>query len=366
MQRNTLPLLRQLAARPDSPVRPAIALVVRALGEGPGVRLPEEEREFWSETLLQWLVQLPGSGAAAARAAGGAGAGAGASQRPKQAKQQQQLAAAAELQEQLELMQRVTEALGALSTPGGSTGLHVAHAWLAELIVHLSRQVRAPPPVEAAAAAAAAAPSSSSSWRWVPWWGSSSSSSSSGDAAGAAAAGVAAEAAALAAGAPEGEAEGAAVVAAAESGGPYLLGASEQPDLGGGGGTADAAEAAAGSTWWQWAAARAWWPWGGGGGGGADDGAGAEGKPAIKASGKKSDSELALYINAAAIGPKYARSVAAELLEASGKVGEQDWRCFLWPFFHFHLAPCCLLAAWLCCCWCAAVSLPALHPQLPA
>ena len=156
MQRSTLPLLRQLAGRPDSPVRPAIALVVEALAEGPGVQLPAAERERWSETLLQWLVALPGSSSSSSS---------GAEPGPQQRR---------EAAEQAELMPRLAAALVALAAPAGSEGLHVAHAWLAEMIVHLSHQVRpfndVPAPQDTAAAAAA------SGWRW--YWPFSSTSTS--------------------------------------------------------------------------------------------------------------------------------------------------------------------------------------------
>lgn len=280
-QRSTLPLLRQLAGRPDAPVRPAIALVVQAMAEGPGVQLSEAEREFWSEVLLQWLQEQ--------RVAGFAldGSPANPQQRP----------AAVAAEEQGELMQRVTAALEALSAPAGSVGLHVAHAWLAELIVHLSHLVRPyndiplPPDAEAAAA-------EDSGWRW--WWPFSSGSTA-----------VTADSSRSSGGGAESAGGGAdlpgpAAGAAADS--PYLPRAPLPTP----------AEVAAdgSSSWWP-----GWLPWGGGSSAPGDaSSSGAEQK--VKTAGKPSDSELALYINAAAIGPVYARSVAAALLEASGRVGE--------------------------------------------
>ena len=303
MQRSCLPLLRQLAGLPDAPVRPAIAQVVQALAEGPGVQLPQAERVFWSEALLQWLVapeppepRPASSGSASTR------------------QQQQQAAAAADAapEERRQLMRQLAAALQALATPAGTHGLHVAHAWLAELIVHLSHQVQpynevptAPPPGAEAAAAAGG-------WRgWWPWGGSAAAPAggASGAEAASAAAATAAAAAAAAAAPPEGGSDdlpAPAVALAAE--GPYL------PPLP----PPDAADEAAAASWWR---PSAWWPWAGGSGEQGSAGAGAGAGQQIKASGKPSDSELALYINAAAIGPVYARSVAAALLEASGRVG---------------------------------------------
>ncbi len=284
MQRSCLPLLRQLAARPDLPVRPAIAHAVQALAEGPGVQLPAAEREFWSEELLQWLVELPGGGgsaAAAAKRGSSSSNGSGSSSTAGEA-------------EQAECMARVTRALEALSAPAGSDGLHVAHAWLAELIVHLSHQVRpytevpVPQPADAEAAAG--------TWRWYWPFGSSSISSQEADGATAAAA----TAGSLPPLPPAGT-DLPAMAPGPAPDGPYLpLEA------------ASAAEEAAGSSWWN---PTSWWPWGG------VAPAGDQQQPSVKAGGKPSDSELALYINAAAIGPVYARSVAAALLEASGRVG---------------------------------------------
>lgn len=283
MQRSCLPLLRQLASQHGLPVWPAIAHVVQALAEGPGVQLPPAEREFWSEALLQWLVELPGGSEAAAAAAtrdrGDSGSRADGAEEP-------------------ELMSRVARALEALSAPAGSDGLHVAHAWLAELIVHLSHQVR--PYTEVPAPQAADAEAGASSWRWYWPFGSSSSSQEAGDATAAAA--VAGSLPPL----PPAGADLPAIAPGPSPDGPYLpLEA------------AGATEAAAGGSWWS---PTNWWPWGA-----AAPQVGSQQQQqqqaGVKASGKPSDSELALYINAAAIGPVYARSVAAALLEASGRVG---------------------------------------------
>ncbi|EFN53770.1 hypothetical protein CHLNCDRAFT_136410 [Chlorella variabilis] len=302
MQRSTLPLLHKLAGQPDSPARPAIARVVQALAEGPGVQLPLEEREVWTETLLQWLVQLPGSAAAAAAAkqdggssGGGAGSGSGGGSRLRL-----ETAGAGDAGR---LQGRVTRALQALSAPAGSEGLHVAHAWLAELIVRLSDEVR-PLPLEpdAAAAAAAQQPSSGGRW-WWPWWGAAAGSAGSTE--------VAADGAVAAPMPAADGGEAAAAVAAAAAEGPYLPLAA--PAAVGSAGDAQAAGGSGGS-WWQ----GRWWPWGGGGGTASEQ---SDPQQAVKAAGKPSDSELALYINAAPVGPVYARSVAAALLEASGRVG---------------------------------------------
>ena len=308
MQRSTLPLLRQLAAAPGSPVRPDIALVVRALAEGPRVQLPLDERDFWSDALLQWLVQLPGGGAAA-----GGAAAAPQQQQPKSEQRQQQRGGSGGEAQAAELMAPITAALRALAAPAGSDGLHVAHAWLAELIVHLSRQVKpyhaVDVPAEQSSAsgadrgggAAAAAAGGGGSW-WWPFGG-----------AGAAAAQAdAAAAAAAAAAVGDGGAEVAAEEGAAEevAVGPYL-------HMDAAAAAAAAAESAAGGAGGSWWRPSSWWPWGE-----AEDSR--EGVAAAKAAGaaKPSDSELALYINASEVGPLYARSVAAALLEASGRVGE--------------------------------------------
>lgn len=292
MQRNTLPLLHQLATAPGSPARPAIALVVQALADAPAVRMPEEEREYWSERLLQWLVQLTDGEAAAADAGAHAPA-----QQQEDGDQQQPL------------MRRIAAALAALAAPAGSEGLHVAHAWLAEMIVHLSRQVQPynavpmPPDASHAAAEAAEVSTGASSRWWWPFGGSSTAVSGTPPIDGAAAA-----AAALQAGPAcsivDAEVQAAAAAAAASS--PYIsLDAAASSSL-------EAPGSAGGGSWWK----PRWWRWGGSEGG--EAGTVAKGGTASR----PSDSELSLYINASEIGPVYARSVAAALLEASGRVGE--------------------------------------------
>lgn len=298
MQRSTLPLLHQLATAPGSPAQPAIALVVQALAEAPGVRLPEGEREFWSERLLQWLVQLPGSEVVAA-------ADAGTQQQMRQGKGEQPR----QQDQQQALLGRIPAALEALASPAGSKGLHVAHAWLAEMIVHLSRQVQpynaVPMPPDASHAAAEGAPASTDSGRW--WWPFGGGAAAAPPAP--AAAGAAAAAAALqadpAGSSPDAEAQAAAEAAAASS--PYMsLDAAASSSL-------EAPSSPAGSgSWWK----PRWWPWG------AAEGADASSTAKGASASRPSDSELALYINASEIGPVYARSVAAALLEASGRVGE--------------------------------------------
>lgn len=302
MQRNTLPLLHQLATAPGSPARPAIALVVQALAKAPGVRLPEGEREFWSERLLQWLVQLPGSEAAAVADAGA-----------KAITQQQTLQGNGALpgqQDQREVvMRRIPAALESLAAPAGSSGLHVAHAWLAELIVHLSRQVQpynaVPMPPDTPHAATEAAEARANGSRW--WWpfGSSGAPAPAAPAATGAAAAAAALHADPAGSSTDAETQAAAAAAAATS--PYMaLDAAASSSL-------EAPGPAAGGSWWK----LRWWPWGSAEGD--EPGSAAKGATASR----PSDSELALYINASEIGPVYARSVAAALLEASGRVGER-------------------------------------------
>ena len=337
MDRNTLPLLRQLAAllpegaavapsgggevHPLRLLRPAIARVVQALAEGPGVALPEAERERWSEQLLQWLVQARTVQQQAPQAVGGGEA-----------------AAAAET---ADLMRRLVAALSALAAPAGSAGLHVAHAWLAELIVALSHQVQPYTAVASPEASTAAAASSSASegagpdaaastgwWAWgtSKWWGGGS--------------GVVAAPGPAPADAPLGAGQAADGMELAMAGGasssPYPS-LDEVPLSAGGGGAGSSSSSSnsisSGSSSW-WRRPSAWLPtWAGGTpptpGQQQQQLAEAAAVRTATAGGgaRPSDSELALYINAAAVGPVYARSVAAALLDASGRVGECCWCC---------------------------------------
>ena len=326
MRTHALPLLRQLAAqRPQqaaaaargADLRPAVAGVVAALAVGPsGPALPEGEREFWTDLLLTWLIEP----------------GAQQRQQPGQASGQQAAASSSGA----DLPAAVTAALEALASPPGAEGLHVAHAWLAEMLVHLSHEVRPYHSVRASpqkkrrleGGGGGGGPEDESgggrwlgSWPgWLPGgWGAGSG---------------AAEPAAAPAAPPipgpvaEGAEDASAAAAAADGGQAAALSEAEAPRIAeeASHALAGAAGAPADSSWGGSAArwASYLWPstWLGGGaaeGGGA--GAAAEG------SARASDSELSLFINAAPIGPVYARAVAADLLEASGRVGECACGC---------------------------------------
>jgi pimeloyl-ACP methyl ester carboxylesterase len=104
LQVMVLPLLRALGAM-NTAMRGSIAKVVLALAEGRKVQLPDDDREIWSEVLLSWMV-------------------------------------AGDDQSSGIVAKECVAALTALSSPAGPTGLHIAHSWLAEMIIHLSRQVR--------------------------------------------------------------------------------------------------------------------------------------------------------------------------------------------------------------------------------
>lgn len=286
---SALPLLERLAAKPEGPMRPAIALVLRAMVEGGATALPGEERERWAETLLAWLLEDPLAG-------GGEPALAG--------------------EERRRLVQDVVESLAALAAPAGAEGLHIAHSWLAELITHLSRQVQ---PFSAVAPPKPPAPEGR---RWYQLWGGSGSQGAAPAAmapapAGAAAAGAHEPGMAQAPLVAEEARRALASAASTDTPVPALEGTppAQSTAAADGGG----APAASSGGWW-----RGWWPFGSGGvGGGGAGGSVTEGaeRAAAEAASRPSDSELSLYINAAPVGPIYARAVAAELVAASGRVG---------------------------------------------
>ena len=267
MRERTLPLLERLASQPVArPMRPAIATVVRAMAEGSGVVLPLQERERWGETLLGWLVEEA--------------APQGGSSSPQLQQQQE------------EMMAGLVSALAALASPAGADGLHVAHSWMAELITHLSRQIQ-----PYGAVSPPEPPASASGRRWYQW-GSSSSQAPAGAAA------------------PEpGAAQAPLLNEEAER--ALASAASDEANVVGG----------ASASWWWWL-----WPFGSSSSSSSSNTASSSAggsQQAAAAAVRPSDPELALYINAAPVGPLYARSVAADLLEASGKVGE-----FLTPLLH--------------------------------
>jgi hypothetical protein len=243
---SALPLLRRLGEGADAGARAAAARAVAALAEARGVALRDGERLALADALLERLPDpwAPPADAAAADEAAAA-----------------------------------VEALAALAATPGPAGAHVAAAWLAELIVRLSRDA------ERRAARAPGDAAQAGGWRG---WGRRPPPPAAPDTSNAAAA---------------------AAVAAAVAPPP------------------PPAEPPAGS--WD---VRAWWAGGAGGwpalpapAAGWDPlswwrGA-AGGAPSAAPAPPPSDPELSLLVSTSAVGPAYARSLAAALLEASGRVG---------------------------------------------
>jgi hypothetical protein len=260
LQGMVLPLLRALGAM-NIAMRGSIAKVVLALAEGRKVQLPDDDREIWSEVLLSWMV-------------------------------------AGDDQSGGRIGKECVAALTALSSPAGPTGLHIAHSWLAEMIIHLSRQVRPYNDVVAKQNKENHSSSggkgdgnddgSKSWWYWRPWLSSLKFPSMYGYGGGGGGSG-------------EGEREG----------------TSSSPS----------------SSYWWWR--KPSWP------GSAtsdedtavliseqqqldDDGDAHLPPPPSQQQQEEpqvvSDSELNSWINAAPVGPVYARAVAADLIEASGRV----------------------------------------------
>lgn len=252
------PLLRALGAM-NTTMRGSIAKVVLALAEGRKVQLPDDEREIWSEVLLSWMVAGDDqSGVRGMNISSG------------------------------RIAKECVAALTALSSPAGPTGLHIAHSWLAEMIIHLSRQVR---PYNAVVAKQ------------------NKKNSSIGDGKG------------------DGDDDG------SKSWWNWRPSLSlKLPSIygygGGGGGSSEEGEgegtlsSSSSYWWWRWPS----WP---------GDGAASDEDTAALISGHLppppsqqqqqqpqvvSDSELNSWINAAPVGPVYARAVAADLIEASGRV----------------------------------------------
>ncbi len=126
LSRSVLPLLQRMAEKSASlpleserhAVRRAVAQTVRALAEGSGVVLSQEETMSWAEVMLRWITlesinySTTNSGTSTSTAAA-----AGATKKV------------------------CVDALAALAHPQGVAGLQVAHVWLAEMIMYLSREV---------------------------------------------------------------------------------------------------------------------------------------------------------------------------------------------------------------------------------
>lgn len=255
---SVVPLLRRLARSlpgSDGPqpkdtslrLRAWIAVihVIQAMAQGEGVLLTVEERMAWADQLLGWLAadghldggvfHLDGMSAA------------------------------------------IVDALDSLAEPLGPEGRQVAHAWLAELIVALSRHVQ-----RYGAVKHPSAPGSSGRW-WFSRGHGQQTPPQEQD-------GVAEEATRMLAGraarSTDAPAFGSALVAPL-----YTM-----------------------SQWvYSWTV-------------GVHEPAEKEGNVPIPVESNElprsspSDSELALYINAAPVGPAYARAVAADLIEASGRM----------------------------------------------
>lgn len=188
-----------------------------------------------------------------------------------------------------------------------------------------------------AAAGSGGSPGGSSWWKF--WASSSASSSSSGGSGGtgaAAAVGPAASEESAAAAEAEAAVEidavppSEAAAAGAEAGSPpdAAAGSSDASSSSSSGGPAAVAASAGEKEGWG---SRWWWPWGhsagdgsGHGAAGAVGGEAGAGSPrdAYSPARPASDSELSEFLKAAPVGPLYARCVAEELLEASGRVGE--------------------------------------------
>lgn len=115
LSRSVIPLLQRMAeksallpyAEDRDVVRSSVAKTVLALGEGSGVVLSQEERISWAEVMLQWIT----------------------------------LDNNLDKRNGSKTEKECVDALAALAHPHGVTGLQVAHVWLAEMIMYLSREV---------------------------------------------------------------------------------------------------------------------------------------------------------------------------------------------------------------------------------
>lgn len=191
VQNTVLPLLQKLSEDKVQKVMPAIARAIQALAESKNISLSAEFREKWTEIMLEWVM------------------------------------ATSELS-----LHSYSSALSALASPAGTSGLVIAHYWLSEIIIHLSRQIT---PYSSIAIRAQENAELRTSWWQMRHW----------------------------------------VRTEDEQISPWL-----------------------------------WWPW-------AEKAEQPETQVAARTA---SDPDLSSWINAAPIGPVYARSVAAELMEASGRV----------------------------------------------
>lgn len=346
MTRSVLPLLTRMAEDIEkvplgerAPLRAAVASTVQALAEGSGVHFSQDVRMQWGEVLLGWITErLPKGSSSSASTCDG------------------------EVAKRRVACPACVDALAALGQPPGVAGLQVAHAWLAEMITYLSREVEKAQaeaaldatrkkanklrPAMRAEPRAAPATSSYFYWVWPSYWkgGSTSSTTASGtttsggtggDSKGvspllssssnnnndAAAAFTAHAAAQLQAQVAEEAEEPSTAEKAVTEEAAAVLGPAASASLSDVRG--DTAGGGTSSSTWTW-----WLPtWAGGSStnsstnGSPDDDSEADNERDAS-SRTRSDSELALYINAAPVGPAYARAVAMELLEASGRVGK--------------------------------------------
>ena len=182
------------------------------------------------------------------------------------------------------LSESIVDALASLSATSGIEGLQIAHLWLADVIIHLSRM--ATPYSDVNPHTSASREQKGSWWSWVPFLRKQPEDSC--------------DESLQEKEIIEEEAQAVADLAEKMLGSSAGSGANAQPQ-------ADETR-----PWWQYYLYNPW----------KSDPVGPSGtkiEPQEETLGA-SDPELALYINASPIGPIYARSVARKLLEASGNV----------------------------------------------
>lgn len=311
VQGSVLPLLRQLASissaqpqkskakggvahpqvdeRTAQELRVSIANCVQALAEGQGAAgtLQSDDRMAWADIFLSWLTESSSEVDAKAQRA----------------------------QQGRVVSDAAVGALSAMASPPGAEGLQVAHAWLAEMIVHLSRQVQLKKLTPSAPASEAMQEDSGSAWYWTEYfkpsyWRYGSKGTGQSQEGVLAATGAVGEAGGPASGPTA--AESAIVQTEADL---ELATEAEKALAGVLQSSVEAASLTGKSSWSAWVPGLpSFWKSRGSEGGDQGRAEGVARSP--------SDSELAQYITAAPVGPLYARAVAAELIEASGRVGE--------------------------------------------
>ena len=250
-----------------------IANCIRALAQNDAF-IGQTQRITWAELFLEWLINLDHRQN-------------GVWEKPLK-EHEKDLAAAA------------VGALSAMSSMKGVKGKQIAHTWLAEMIFHLSKTVKPYRELHSVLQHSGNiqdGPQKSSSWRsWIPFL---SSKEVVNDENVAIPENVTQEQLDL----EEKEAEAKAVADIAEQ----MLGPAAAENL-----PAEIPkDKKSQDSWWRYFSFR---------GGRNDDGLDIDERISNDGAVQASDPELSLFINAAPIGPHYARSVAIRLLEASGKV----------------------------------------------